>query len=82
MEGDNWEQSQDSREYGPVPLALIEGIVLCRVRRQRGVAWGRWGVWPVGPRLTPLALHPPRRLPSDMALDERRTCSTQAPREQ
>ena len=31
VEGDNKENSKDSREFGPLPLALVDGIVRCRV---------------------------------------------------
>jgi inner membrane protease subunit 1 len=31
LEGDNKLNSTDSRDYGPVPLALIEGKVVCRI---------------------------------------------------
>jgi mitochondrial inner membrane protease subunit 1 len=30
LEGDNPEHSTDSREYGPVPLALVRGRIVCR----------------------------------------------------
>lgn len=30
LEGDNPSQSTDSREYGPVPMALVRGRILCR----------------------------------------------------
>jgi len=29
--GDNLDNSKDSREFGPLPLALVDGIVRCRV---------------------------------------------------
>lgn len=31
LEGDNENNSTDSRSYGPVPLAMIRGKVFCRV---------------------------------------------------
>ena len=31
VEGDNKENSKDSREFGPLPLALVDGIVRYRV---------------------------------------------------
>lgn len=31
LEGDNKMNSTDSRDYGPVPMAAIEGVVLCRI---------------------------------------------------
>lgn len=31
LEGDNKPNSTDSRVYGPIPLALVEGRALCRV---------------------------------------------------
>uniref|UniRef100_A0A0A9XHJ4 Mitochondrial inner membrane protease subunit 1 n=1 Tax=Lygus hesperus TaxID=30085 RepID=A0A0A9XHJ4_LYGHE len=31
LEGDNHKNSTDSRTYGPVPMALIRGRVLCRI---------------------------------------------------
>ena len=31
VEGDNPAQSKDSREFGPIPLALVDGIVRARV---------------------------------------------------
>lgn len=38
LEGDNKFNSTDSRYYGPVPLALIEGKVVCRL----------WPAWQLG----------------------------------
>ena len=35
LQGDNVHNSTDSRHYGPVPLALQRGRVVCKVR-QRG----------------------------------------------
>lgn len=34
LEGDNKENSTDSRVYGPVPLGLVRGRAVCRVRLQ------------------------------------------------
>lgn len=31
LEGDNASASHDSRSYGPVPLGLVQGAVLCKV---------------------------------------------------
>ena len=31
IEGDNAKTSLDSRQYGPLPVALIEGKVLCKI---------------------------------------------------
>lgn len=31
VEGDNFENSTDSRTYGPIPIGLIQSRVLCRV---------------------------------------------------
>jgi len=31
LEGDNSSESRDSRLYGPVPLGLVQGKVVCRV---------------------------------------------------
>lgn len=31
VEGDNLPDSRDSREYGPVPLALVKGKVIAKV---------------------------------------------------
>lgn len=31
LQGDNTEDSTDSRSYGPVPLALVQAIVVCRL---------------------------------------------------
>ncbi|KAH6562969.1 hypothetical protein BSLG_002645 [Batrachochytrium salamandrivorans] len=31
IQGDNFENSRDSREFGPVPMGLIRGHVLCRI---------------------------------------------------
>jgi hypothetical protein len=44
LEGDNLIVSRDSREYGPVPLALIKGRAVLQVRGAAGV-WGGVGVW-------------------------------------
>ncbi|KAI6661133.1 Mitochondrial inner membrane protease subunit 1 [Oopsacas minuta] len=31
LEGDNADQSKDSREYGPIPYALLRGRALCKI---------------------------------------------------
>lgn len=31
LEGDNYQQSYDSRMYGPVPMGLVNGRVICRL---------------------------------------------------
>ncbi|CAM9500305.1 unnamed protein product, partial [Sphacelaria rigidula] len=36
LEGDNASNSTDSRTYGPVPLAMVKGRVVLKVRRQDG----------------------------------------------
>eukprot|EP00744_Colponema_vietnamica_P021974 GILI01031510.1.p1 GENE.GILI01031510.1~~GILI01031510.1.p1 ORF type:complete len:208 (-),score=4.41 GILI01031510.1:41-664(-) len=41
LEGDNSLQSNDSRYYGPVPLALVTGRVVCRVWPMRDGLLGR-----------------------------------------
>lgn len=33
LQGDNLIMSRDSREYGPVPLALVRGRVVCQVSK-------------------------------------------------
>lgn len=38
LQGDNLLHSRDSREYGPIPLALVRGKVLCQVRAPRPAA--------------------------------------------
>jgi signal peptidase I len=43
LEGDNPHNSTDSRQYGPVPEALVKGRVLCKV-------WPPWELGPVRPR--------------------------------
>jgi hypothetical protein len=59
LQGDNLTLSRDSREYGPVPLALVRGKVVCEVGRSEGRS--------VGCRLAPppaaaaLAWRQPRR---------------------
>ena len=32
LQGDNTRNSNDSRHYGPVPMALLQSKVVCRVR--------------------------------------------------
>lgn len=44
--GDNLEWSRDSRHFGPLPLALIRGKLIARVRPERKVF--REGLTPVG----------------------------------
>lgn len=41
LEGDNLIVSRDSREYGPVPLALVRGRAVVQVRHQAEVRRGR-----------------------------------------
>jgi len=43
IEGDNKANSTDSRDYGPIPLALIEGKVICRI-------WPPSKFGPLGPK--------------------------------
>ncbi len=40
IEGDNGPNSRDSRSYGPVPVALVEGRAVGRVRAARACATG------------------------------------------
>jgi signal peptidase I len=47
LEGDNPANSSDSRYYGPIPLALIQGRVLFRVWPLRGQAWMHRGAPPI-----------------------------------
>lgn len=37
--GDNMPESRDSREYGPVPLALIRGKVIAKVLPLKEMKW-------------------------------------------
>jgi len=39
LAGDNLPQSRDSRDYGPLPLALIKGKVVARVWPPRQIKW-------------------------------------------
>jgi signal peptidase I len=50
IEGDNSRNSADSRNYGPVPTALIVGRVLCRVWPLRGESIMERGACPRPPR--------------------------------
>jgi mitochondrial inner membrane protease subunit 1 len=43
LEGDNASNSSDSRVYGPLPMALIQGRVIARLWPLRGQAWMRRG---------------------------------------
>jgi mitochondrial inner membrane protease subunit 1 len=43
LEGDNASNSSDSRVYGPLPMALIQGRVIARLWPMRGQAWMRRG---------------------------------------
>ena len=40
LQGDNVSDSTDSRYYGPVPLALLQGVVFLKVWPQRTLLWG------------------------------------------
>lgn len=46
LEGDNPNNSSDSRSYGALPMALLQGRVLLRVWPIRGNAWMRRGARP------------------------------------
>ncbi|KAI8918501.1 peptidase S24/S26A/S26B/S26C, partial [Powellomyces hirtus] len=37
LQGDNYNNSTDSRKYGPVPMGLLRGRVLCKVRCDRSI---------------------------------------------
>ena len=50
LEGDNPMNSNDSREYGPIPQALVVGRVLCRVWPLRTDMWMRRGLRPTTSR--------------------------------
>ena len=39
LEGDNPSMSRDSREYGPVPIGLVEGRVVCRIWPPSRIGW-------------------------------------------
>ena len=39
LAGDNMPDSRDSRDYGPLPLALIKGKVVCRVLPWKERKW-------------------------------------------
>lgn len=43
LQGDNLLHSLDSRVYGPVPLALVRGKVMCQVRSGKGFLHGSGG---------------------------------------
>ena len=47
LEGDNPSNSSDSRLYGPLPMALLQGRVVARLWPLRGQAWLRRGARPV-----------------------------------
>lgn len=47
LEGDNPANSSDSRYYGPIPMALIQGRVLFRVWPLRGKSWMHRGAPPI-----------------------------------
>ena len=51
LAGDNMSNSNDSRSYGPIPVAMIKGKVLARVCciqwiRYQGYAYAFYQVWP------------------------------------
>ena len=50
LEGDNPMNSNDSRDYGPIPQALVVGRVLCRVWPLRTDMWMRRGLRPTTSR--------------------------------
>uniref|UniRef100_A0A7S0WXM8 Peptidase S26 domain-containing protein n=1 Tax=Pyramimonas obovata TaxID=1411642 RepID=A0A7S0WXM8_9CHLO len=39
LQGDNTRNSNDSRHYGPVPMALVQSKVVCRIWPPRGWGW-------------------------------------------
>jgi signal peptidase I len=47
LEGDNAMNSSDSRSYGPLPAALVQGRVMARLWPLRGAAWMVRGARPV-----------------------------------
>ena len=55
IEGDNTMNSADSRNYGPVPAALIVGRVVCRVWPLRGSAMMQRGARPSPPEGAPFS---------------------------
>ena len=55
IEGDNPRNSADSRNYGPVPAALIVGRVACRVWPLRGSAMMQRGARPCPPDGAPFS---------------------------
>jgi signal peptidase I len=55
IEGDNPRNSADSRNYGPVPAAMIVGRVVCRVWPLRGSAMLQRGARPCPPEGAPFA---------------------------
>lgn len=46
LEGDNPDNSSDSRSYGALPIALVQGRVVARIWPLRGHAWMRRGARP------------------------------------
>lgn len=48
LEGDNPQNSSDSRSYGALPVALLQGRVVARLWPLRGGAWLRRGARPHG----------------------------------
>ena len=50
LEGDNPGNSSDSRMYGPLPVALLQGRVVARIWPVRGQAWMRRGARPTPQR--------------------------------
>lgn len=55
IEGDNSMNSSDSRNYGPIPAAMIVGRVLCRVWPLRGSALMQRGARPMPPEGAPFS---------------------------
>jgi len=55
LQGDNLDDSTDSRIYGPVPLALIQSVAMLRIW-----PFSTAGALPGSPPLPPLPLAPPR----------------------
>jgi signal peptidase I len=51
LEGDNPANSSDSRSYGALPVALVQGRVVARVWPLRGLAWMRRGARPRQPAI-------------------------------
>jgi len=50
LEGDNPNNSSDSRSYGALPVALLQGRVVARIWPLRGGAWMRRGARPQQPK--------------------------------